>query len=217
MGIESFLETPEGEKSSSGLTKKGGVLLGVFGGLFVGIYTLTGPFLAPAIRKICLPFLPASSAQMKNVFKALGSRSGSLLDIGSGDGRIVIEAARQGYKASGIELNMWLVLYSRWAARQAGMNKMATFKRQDLWKSDVSPYNNVVIFGVRQMMEPLEQKLEKELVQDSMVVACRFHFPNWQPILTLGEGVDRVWLYRINKSSISSKTTNKCDSTNNQS
>ncbi|XP_033733161.1 LOW QUALITY PROTEIN: ATP synthase subunit C lysine N-methyltransferase-like [Pecten maximus] len=202
MGIESVLESSDSDKSSSGLTRKGGVLLGVFGGLFVGIYTLTGPFLAPAVRKICLPFLPASSAQMKNVFKALGSKKGSLLDIGSGDGRIVIEAARHGYKAQGIELNMWLVLYSRLAARRAGMNKTATFKRQDLWKSDISPYNNVVIFGVRQMMEPLEQKLEKELTHDSMVVACRFHFPNWEPILTLGEGVDTVWLYRINKKSV---------------
>ncbi|XP_060075961.1 ATP synthase subunit C lysine N-methyltransferase-like [Ylistrum balloti] len=207
MGIESVLESSEDDKTSIGLTKKGSVLLGVFGGLFVGVYTLTGPFLAPALRKICLPFLPASPTQMRNVFKALGSRKGSLLDIGSGDGRIVIEAAKNGYKASGIELNMWLVLYSRLAARRAGMNTQATFKRQDLWKTDVSPYNNVVIFGVRQMMEPLEQKLEKELAQESVVVACRFRFPNWEPVLTLGEGVDTVWLYRINSLSHSTANT----------
>ncbi|OWF42603.1 protein FAM173B-like [Mizuhopecten yessoensis] len=202
MGIESLLESTDEDKPSHGLTRRGSILLGVFGGLFVGIYTLTGPFLAPALRKICLPFLPASSTQMKNVFKALGSRKGSLLDIGSGDGRIVIEAAKKGYKASGIELNMWLVLYSRLAARRAGMVTMATFKRQDLWKTDVSSFDNVVIFGVRQMMEPLELKLEKELGEDSMVVACRFRFPNWEPVMTLGEGVDTVWLYRINKMSI---------------
>jgi len=37
----------------------------------------------------------------------------SLVDVGSGDGRIVLEAARRGYKAHGVELNPWLVLYSK--------------------------------------------------------------------------------------------------------
>ena len=47
------------------------------------------------------------------------------------------------------------------------------FARQDLWKSDMSKYDNVVIFGVEQMMAQLEEKLEKELKGGSTVVACR--------------------------------------------
>jgi hypothetical protein len=47
------------------------------------------PFVAPGLRKICLPFLPANPAQVQNVLKALRGRRGTLLDIGSGDGRIV--------------------------------------------------------------------------------------------------------------------------------
>ena len=39
---------------------------------------------------------------------------GKLLDIGSGDGRLVVEAARMGFKSTGVELNRWLVYYSRW-------------------------------------------------------------------------------------------------------
>ena len=38
---------------------------------------------------------------------------GKLLDIGSGDGRLVVEAARMGFKSTGVELNRWLVYYSR--------------------------------------------------------------------------------------------------------
>lgn len=71
------------------LTKAGAVILGVSGAFFVGIYSLTAPFLLPALRRVCLPFVPATSAQVKNVFTALAGRSGSLIDIGSGDGRIV--------------------------------------------------------------------------------------------------------------------------------
>ena len=66
--------------------------------------------------------------------------------------------------------NVW-----RYAAVRAGLRGQATFARQDLWKSDMSKYDNVVIFGVEQMMEQLEEKLEKEMKEGSTVVACRFH------------------------------------------
>ena len=56
---------------------------------------------------------------------------------------------------------------------RAGLRGQATFARQDLWKSDMSKYDNVVIFGVEQMMAQLEEKLEKELKGGSTVVACR--------------------------------------------
>ena len=42
---------------------------------------------------------------------------GKLLDIGSGDGRLVVEAARMGFKSTGVELNRWLVYYSRWGEK----------------------------------------------------------------------------------------------------
>lgn len=71
------------------LTSAGITILGVSGALALGFYAVVTPFLTPALRKICLPFVPATSTQLKNVKQALKNRNGSLLDIGSGDGRIV--------------------------------------------------------------------------------------------------------------------------------
>ena len=71
------------------VTKTGAVILGIAGGFFVAVYAATAPFLLPAMRKICLPFVPATTEQVKNIFTALKGRKGSLIDIGSGDGRIV--------------------------------------------------------------------------------------------------------------------------------
>lgn len=59
------------------------------GGTLVALYAVATPFVTPALRKVCLPFVPATSAQIQNVLKMLENRSGSLVDIGSGDGRIV--------------------------------------------------------------------------------------------------------------------------------
>ena len=57
-------------------------------------------------------------------------------------------------------------------------------------------YNNVVIFGVEQMMPELEAKLAAELGPGSRVVACRFRFPTWTPVTEIGSGVDTVWTYQ---------------------
>lgn len=73
-------------RSSSGV---GLVITGLLGGAVIGLYAATAPFVAPALRKVCLPFVPATTEQVQNVFKVLRARTGNLVDIGSGDGRIV--------------------------------------------------------------------------------------------------------------------------------
>lgn len=60
---------------------------------------------------------------------------------------------------------------------------------------DLSKYDNVVVFGVEQMMPDLEAKLLKELSRNGCVVACRFPLPSWTPTETVDEGIDMVWLY----------------------
>nr|XP_014427130.2 protein FAM173B isoform X4 [Pelodiscus sinensis] len=168
---------------------------GIVGGTLVVLYAVVTPFITPALRKICLPFVPATSTQIENVLKMLQHRSGSLVDIGSGDGRIVIAAAKEGFKAVGYELNPWLVWYSRYCAWREGMHHNTKFYISDLWKVSFSQYTNVVVFGVPQMMPQLEKKLEEELDHNARIVACRFPFPHWMPDHTTGEGIDMVWAY----------------------
>ena len=108
----------------------------------------------------------------------------------------MIQSAGDGFHSTGVELNRWLVYYSRWAAWRAGTASNTSFVRQDLWKHDTNKYNNIVIFGVEQMMSSLETKLEAELAPGSLVVACRFKFPNWRPQEEIGTGVDTVWKYQ---------------------
>uniref|UniRef100_A0A287AU95 ATP synthase subunit C lysine N-methyltransferase n=1 Tax=Sus scrofa TaxID=9823 RepID=A0A287AU95_PIG len=173
----------------------GFLLTGAVGGTLVALYAVATPFITPALRKTCLPFVPATTKQVENVVKMLRCRRGPLVDIGSGDGRIVIAAAKEGFTAVGYELNPWLVWYSRYRAWREGVQGSATFYISDLWKVTFSQYSNVVIFGVPQMMPQLEKKLELELEDDARVIACRFPFPHWTPAQVTGEGVDTVWAY----------------------
>ncbi|NXG42671.1 F173B methyltransferase, partial [Psilopogon haemacephalus] len=170
------------------------------GGTLLALYAVAIPFVTPALRKVCLPFVPATSTQIQNVLKMLESRSGSLVDIGSGDGRVVIAAAKKGFKAVGCELNPWLVWYSRYRAWRDGVHQNTKFYISDLWKVSFSCYTNVVVFGVPQMMPQLERKLEEELEHNARIIACRFPFPSWIPDHTAGEGTDTVWVYDLKHS-----------------
>jgi hypothetical protein len=108
----------------------------------------------------------------------------------------VLAAAKNGFVADGVELNPWLVAYSKLQAFRLGLSSCARFYCQDLWKVRLQPYHNVVVFGVQEMMPDLEVKLEKELLSDVCVVACRFPLPTWTPAVTLGTGMDTVWVYK---------------------
>lgn len=85
------------KKRTSSLVGK--VLIGASAAVAVGISVVCFPFVSPALRRFTLPFIPATDNQLKNIMKVLPltpDNSIKVLDIGSGDGRIVIEAARRG-------------------------------------------------------------------------------------------------------------------------
>ncbi|XP_042890889.1 ATP synthase subunit C lysine N-methyltransferase-like isoform X2 [Penaeus japonicus] len=192
-----FSECGNEEKTQQSSRKVGLVLVGLTGGAAIGLSIIAAPFVAPALRKICLPYVPATTHQVNNVLRALKGRTGTLVDLGSGDGRIVVAAAKSAKLTGvGVELNPWLVWYSRWLAWKKGVSSSTSFMTHDLWKLNLQQYKNVVIFGVEEMMPDLESKLFQELTADGCVVACRFPLPTWQPIATFGEGIDTVWLYR---------------------
>ena len=83
-------------KSSSNVEDKGGKLRTaglavacIIGGASFGLMALTVPFVLPALRKYCLPYVPATPLQMEKVLYHVKGRPGKIVDLGSGDGRVV--------------------------------------------------------------------------------------------------------------------------------
>ncbi|XP_048777681.1 ATP synthase subunit C lysine N-methyltransferase-like [Ostrea edulis] len=198
--MESVLnETSSTERKPEKKSYTGYIITGTLAGIVFGIHLIAGPFITPALRRVCLPFVPASEEQVDNVFRMLKGRKGKFVDLGSGDGRLVREAAKKSFTAHGVEMNVWLVLYSKFKASREGLSSKATFSRTDLWKHSLQQYDNIVIFGVQSMMKELEKKIIAECKDDVRVVACRFPLPNIEPEAEIGTGVDTVWLYKIPK------------------
>ncbi len=107
-----------------------------------------------------------------------------VLDLGSGDGKIVIAAANRGADAIGYEINPLLVWISRWRLKGKGKVETANF-----WKKDLRDFDAIIIFGVSYVMKGLEEKLRKELKPGARVVTNYFTFPDWKPSQTK-EGIN---------------------------
>nr|XP_027325214.1 adenine nucleotide translocase lysine N-methyltransferase isoform X2 [Anas platyrhynchos] len=146
-------------------------------------YAVWAAVLMPGFRRVPLhlqvPYMPSSAQQVANVMALLRGRSGKTADLGSGDGRLVLEAHKQGLRpAVGYELNPWLLWLAKYRAWKAGCHEQVSFLKQDLWKKP-----------------PLAAKLLAELPDEARVVAGRFPFPSWTPSSTLGQGLEQAWAY----------------------
>uniref|UniRef100_A0A2K5EQQ0 Adenine nucleotide translocase lysine methyltransferase n=1 Tax=Aotus nancymaae TaxID=37293 RepID=A0A2K5EQQ0_AOTNA len=93
----------------------------------------------PGFRRVAarlqVPYVGASARQVEHVLSLLRGRPGKTVDLGSGDGRIVLAAHRCGLRpAVGYELNPWLVALARLHAWRAGCAGSVCYHREDLWK-----------------------------------------------------------------------------------
>ena len=127
------------------------------------------------------PYAPSDQSKIDRMLALAKVKSGDrALDIGSGDGRIVLALARRGADATGLEINPILCFVSNIRIRSSGF-KSAHVYRKNFWRSDFSPYDVVVLFGVTYIMPALEKKLQKELRPGARVVSNYFTFPSWKP------------------------------------
>ena len=119
-------------------------------------------------------------------------------DLGSGDGRIVIEAARKyGARGVGIEIDSSLVKAARDKARKAGVDHLVTFSQADLFKTDLSPATVLTLYLSPSINLRLESKIKRELKPGARVVSHRFPIGAWKADQELMVGRNRVLFWRV--------------------
>lgn len=103
-----------------------------------------------------------------------------LVDLGSGDGRLVITAAKRGATARGIEFNPDMVALSRRAAAAEGVATRATFEKADIFQSDFSNATVVTLFLLPDLNLRLRPKL-LDMKPGTRVVSNTFDMGDWEP------------------------------------
>ena len=126
-------------------------------------------------------FARIDDESVDNIIKLAKVKPGqTAVDLGSGDGKIVIALAKAGAIACGFEINPFLVYTSRRKIKKAGFSGKAFIKQANLWKEDLSNFDIITVFGIKFIMSDLERKLKKEMKPGSLVVSKYFVFPNWE-------------------------------------
>jgi SAM-dependent methyltransferase len=118
-------------------------------------------------------------------------------DLGSGDGRIVIAAARRGARGVGIELDPGLVAEASRNAKKAGVLDRVQFIEGDIFRADLSEASVVTLYLLSSINERLRPKLLRELKPGSRVVSHRFRMGDWVPEKTTTVTGKEVLLWRV--------------------
>lgn len=140
------------------------------------------------------PYVPSRSKSVENMMNIGKIGPGQkVADLGSGDGRVVIAMARLGAEAHGYDNDPFLILLARRNIRRAGLTDKAFIHWKNLWKTDLSSFDAITVYGIPYMMKPLKDKIQKEMKPGSRIISNAFRFPEWQPETT-HEG---IYLYKV--------------------
>lgn len=129
------------------------------------------------------PFITTPDEVVERMLVLAGTRADDVVvDLGSGDGRIVIMAARKfGARGLGIELDAGLVERSREAARRAGVAERVSFVQGDVLVADISRATVVTVYLLPELFNRLQPRFLTELRPGTRVVAHAFQMMSWPP------------------------------------
>jgi SAM-dependent methyltransferase len=130
-----------------------------------------------------IPFIPTPIEVVDRMLElAEVTQADMIYDLGSGDGRIVIQAAKRfGARGVGIEMDSELIASSRKKAQEEGVGHLVEFRQADALQTDVSPATVVTLYMLPWFNEKMGPVLRKQLRPGARVVAHDFGIEGWQP------------------------------------
>ncbi|MCJ7455420.1 class I SAM-dependent methyltransferase [Candidatus Bathyarchaeota archaeon] len=148
-----------------------------------------------------VPFVPTPRPIVRRMLSLAGTKPGDrLVDLGAGDGRIVIAAANEfGAKALGVELHpdRYAIIRNSVPSLKPNLEVL----RQNFFKTDLSNADVVTMYLLPSVNEALRKKLERELHSGARVVTHDFSIPDWTPsrveLIQGPLGLHALYLYKI--------------------
>ena len=129
------------------------------------------------------PYVPSPQSVVADMLKIAGiGPSDFVIDLGSGDGRIVLTAAKvYGARGFGVEIQDNLVKLSNEAARNEGLADRVKFIKQDLFKTDISQATILTMYLLPNTVNMLSEKLQSELKPGTRILSHDYGLSGWIP------------------------------------
>ena len=157
------------------------------------------------------PYVPTKLEAIRKILKLAGVKRGKkFYELGSGDGRVVIAAAKLGADSIGVEQSWLRIFYSKYIAHNLASHLRSgnvNFFHGNIFKKTYADADIVYIYLLIKGVSKLETKLKKELKKGSIVITQTYHFPNWKPFKKIDlskeidfskdiNGAGNFWIYR---------------------
>jgi predicted O-methyltransferase YrrM len=135
------------------------------------------------LREPDVIFVPTPPETVDEMLRQAHLKKGDVLyDLGSGDGRIPIAAAKQyGVRAVGIDIDPKLVEEARETARREGVENLVSFRNEDMFLTDVREATVVTLYLSNTLNVMLRPKLLRELRPGSFIISHDFRMGDWVP------------------------------------
>jgi SAM-dependent methyltransferase len=130
-----------------------------------------------------VPYVPTTEEAVKAMLKLADVKSSDIVyDLGCGDGRIVIAAAKEyGAHGVGIDINPVRIAEAKENAKKAGVENLVRFEENDLFDANIHEATVVTLFLLNSVNENLRPKLLKDLKPGTRVVSNTFGMGDWKP------------------------------------
>ena len=177
------------------------MLLVIIAALTAGAY-VTSAFASQSVQpgKADVVYVPTPDVVVDAMLK-LGNVTAKdvVYDLGSGDGRVVIAAAKNyGARGVGVEIDPFLVKTANAAAAAAGVTDRVRFVNGNLFTARISDATVVTLYLLQSLNEKLRPKLVRELKPGTRVVSHVFSMgPEWPPEQTVMVGRSRIFLWTL--------------------
>ena len=131
-----------------------------------------------------VPYVPTADEAVQVMLKLGGVKKSDIVyDLGCGDGRIVIAAAKNyGAHGVGIDINPQRIREAKENAKKAGVEDLVRFEENDLFKADIHQATVVTLFLLPQVNLRLRPKLLHDLKPGTRIVSNTFDMGDWKPV-----------------------------------
>jgi ribosomal protein L11 methylase PrmA len=144
-------------------------------------------------------FVPTPQEVVEDMLRLANVRKGDVLyDLGSGDGRIAITAAKKyGIKATGIDIDPERIREATENAKKAGVSDLVQFKNEDLFQADFRDATVVTLYLLPDLNVKLRPKLWNELKPGTRIVSHQFDMGKWKPEKTLESDGRTIYFWTV--------------------
>ncbi len=145
-----------------------------------------------------VPYVPTPPEVVERMLDMANVKPGDfVIDLGSGDGRIAIAAAKRGARAFGVDIDPQRIEEAQLNARGAGVEDKATFRRQNLFETRIAEATVLTMYLLRQVNLDLRPRVLEELKPGTRVVSHAFDMGDWEPDNHAEVGFRQVFLWIV--------------------